>query len=140
LIDWDELLDLRLHRVPISGIMKIQQMIERLLAGQEQMMARTEDNQERMDTILKKMKEEFKSGQAEMRSIFGAWLMDLKDGRKETTACQEATETEPNPGIMQSIEVHQVIPKGEAAGMPIGGLRKRRRVCNLAAERCQKMT
>jgi hypothetical protein len=27
------------------------------------------------------------------------------------TACNEAAETEPNPGTMQSIEEHQEIPK-----------------------------
>jgi hypothetical protein len=31
--------------------------------------------------------------------------------RKETTACQEATETEPDPGMMQSIEEHQEYPR-----------------------------
>jgi hypothetical protein len=87
---------------------------------------------------LARMREGIKSGQAEMKPILDAWLMDVKDGRKETTACQEATETEPNPGMLQSIEGHQEIPKGEAAGMPVVGPRKRRRVRNLAAERRQK--
>jgi hypothetical protein len=64
--------------------------------------------------------------------------MDLKDGRKETTACQEATETEPDPQMMQSIEEHQEISKEEITVMSVGELRKRRRVCNLAAERRQK--
>jgi hypothetical protein len=40
--------------------------------------------------------------------------------------------------MMQSTEEHQEIPKEEAAAMPVGELRKRRRVCNLAAERHQK--
>jgi hypothetical protein len=39
--------------------------------------------------------------------------------------------------MMQSIEEHQEIPKGEAAVMPAGGPRKRCRVENLAAECCQ---
>jgi hypothetical protein len=38
--------------------------------------------------------------------------MDLKDGRKDTTACNGAIETKLNPGLMQSIEEHQDIPKG----------------------------
>jgi hypothetical protein len=46
-----------------------------------------------------------------MRSTFDEWLMDLKDGRKETTACNKATETKLDPGLMQSIEEHQNIPK-----------------------------
>jgi hypothetical protein len=40
--------------------------------------------------------------------------------------------------MMQSVEEHQEIPKGEAAVMPVGGLRKRRRVRKLASERRQK--
>jgi hypothetical protein len=40
--------------------------------------------------------------------------------------------------MMQSIQEHQQIPKGEAAGMPVGGTRKRRRVWNLTVERRQK--
>jgi hypothetical protein len=42
--------------------------------------------------------------------------------------------------MMQSIEEHQEIPKEDAAVMPVGGPRKGRRSCNLAAERCQKMS
>jgi hypothetical protein len=53
------------------------------------------------------------------------------------TACNGATETDPNPGMMQSIEEHQ-IPKEDAAVMSVGDPRKRRRVWNLAAERIQK--
>jgi hypothetical protein len=34
---------------------------------------------------------------------------------EETTACNEATETKPDPGMMQSIEEHQEVPKGEVA-------------------------
>jgi hypothetical protein len=45
--------------------------------------------------MLARMRD-IKSGQAEMKSILDAWLTDLKVGRKEATACQEATETEPN--------------------------------------------
>jgi hypothetical protein len=37
-------------------------------------------------------------------------LMDMKDGRKETITCQEATEIEPDLWIMQSTEKHQEIP------------------------------
>jgi hypothetical protein len=41
--------------------------------------------------------------------------------------------------MMQSIEEHQDIPKGETAVMPVGEPRKRYSVCNLAAECRQKM-
>jgi hypothetical protein len=40
--------------------------------------------------------------------------------------------------MMQSIEKHQEIPKEDSTVMPVEGLRKRRRVWNLAAEHCQK--
>jgi hypothetical protein len=63
-------------------------------------------------------------------------MVDGPEGlAKKTNACNEATETELNPGLMHSIEEHQNITKGEAAVMPVGEPRKRRRVCNLAAER-----
>jgi hypothetical protein len=41
--------------------------------------------------------------------------------------------------MVQSIEEHQEISKEDAAVMLVGEPRKRRRVCNLAAECCQKM-
>jgi hypothetical protein len=58
-------------------------------------------------------------------------------------ACLGKTEadtekTEPDPGMMQSTEKHQEIPKGEAAVMPVRAPRKRRKVRNLAAVRRQK--
>jgi hypothetical protein len=58
-------------------------------------------------------------------------------------ACLGKTEadtekTKSDPGMMQSTEEHQEIPKGEAAVMPVRELRKRRRVRSLAAERRQK--
>jgi hypothetical protein len=84
--------------------------------------------------MLARMQENIKSDQAEIRSTLDEYLMDLEDGRKETTACNEATETEPDPGMMQSTEEHQEIPKEEVAVMPVGEPRKRYRVCNLAAE------
>jgi hypothetical protein len=40
--------------------------------------------------------------------------------------------------MMQSIKEHQEIPKEEAAVMPVIEPGKRRKVCNLAAERRQK--
>jgi hypothetical protein len=50
----------------------------------------------------------------------------------------DAEKIEPGPGMMQSIEEHQEIPKGEATVMTIGGLRKQHRVWNQAAEHRQK--
>jgi hypothetical protein len=56
----------------------------------------------------------------EMKAVIQPIRSELDD----TTAGQEATETEPNPGMMQSIEEHQEIPKGEAMVMPVGEPRK----------------
>jgi hypothetical protein len=85
--------------------------------------------------MMEEMNAKMDGNQAEMRSTLDEWLMDLKDGREETTTCQEVTETEPDSRMMQSIEEHQEIPKEESAVMPVGEPRKRRRVCSLAAER-----
>jgi hypothetical protein len=76
----------------------------------------------------KEMIAKMDGNQAEMRSIFHACLTDLKDGRNETTACSEATETKPDSRLMQSTEEHQEIAKGEAVVMPVREPRKRRRV------------
>jgi hypothetical protein len=40
--------------------------------------------------------------------------------------------------MLQSVGEHQEVPKGEAAVMPVGRLRKRRRDQNLVTGRCQK--
>jgi hypothetical protein len=59
-------------------------------------------------------------------------IHSLRTCRSETAPSQEATETKPDLGTMQSVEEHQEIPKKEEAVMPVGGLRKRRRDRNLA--------
>jgi hypothetical protein len=115
-----------------------------------EMNAKMDGKQEEM---LARMREDIKSGQAEMRSPMCAFRSELKETIQramrvtiqsvrselvETTACEEAAETDPGPGFMQSIEEPQKISKGDAAVMPVGETRKRRRVCNLAAERRQK--
>jgi hypothetical protein len=65
-------------------------------------------------------------------------VQSQKTFRSESAPSQEAMETKPDPGMMQSVEVHQEIPKEDATVMPVGGLRKRRRDRNLAAGRRQK--
>jgi hypothetical protein len=86
------------------------------------------------------MREEIKSGQAEMRSTHRAFRSELD----EMTTCHEAmaAEREKNeldPGMMQSIEERQEIPNEDALVMPVGEPRKRHRVWNLATKRHQKM-
>jgi hypothetical protein len=51
---------------------------------------------------------------------------------------RDTEKIQPNPGMMQSVKEHQEIPKGEGAVMLLGGLRKRRRVRNLATKCRQK--
>jgi hypothetical protein len=107
----------------------------------------------RVDVNIKEMNAKMDSNEAEMRSVICTFRSELKETIQhdikaaiqpirleldETTAYNEATEAEPDPRMMQSTEEHQEIPKGQAAVMSVGGLSKRRRVCNLAAECCQK--
>jgi hypothetical protein len=82
-----------------------------------------------------------------MRSIVGAFQENMdacvasrRYGRKETMSCQEATErdtenTEPDPGMMQSVVEHQVAPKEDAILKPVKGRKKRRRDRKPAAGR-----
>jgi hypothetical protein len=69
--------------------------------------------------------------QHEMRAA----IQSIQSELDEVTTCNEAQETEPNPGMMQSIEEHQEILKEDAAVMLVGGPRKWRSVCNLAARK-----
>jgi hypothetical protein len=48
-----------------------------------------------------------------------AWLAELKHGRKETAACQEAAEANPEkmeatPYEMKCVTMHEDVPKEEA--------------------------
>jgi hypothetical protein len=65
-------------------------------------------------------------------------VQSQKTCRSETAASQEYTETKPDPGKMQCVEEHQVIPKDEGAMMPVGELRTRHRDWILALGRIQK--
>jgi hypothetical protein len=109
---------------------------ETIKANQEEMLAQISS---RIDTNLNETREEIKSSQAEMRFTLCAFRSELKETIQhemrasiefvraeldETTACREATETEPYPGMMQSIEEHQETPKAKAAVMPVGGSKK----------------
>jgi hypothetical protein len=70
-------------------------MLEHLLARQakadadrEQMLAKMDTNQAERKT----MQEDIKYGQQEIRSLVDAWMTDMNDDRKETTACQDEME------------------------------------------------
>jgi hypothetical protein len=121
---------------------------EEMRAGQEQIVSlpsRIEANQAKKDVNINEIGEEIKSGQAEMKSIGNAWIADMKDGRKETMACQGKTEARLECEESTSVDMereaeYREVPKEEVAVMPVGGLRKRRRNRNLAAERRLKPT
>jgi hypothetical protein len=101
-----------------KGNMESQQIVELLLS----MQAKMENNR--------------KAYHEEMMAMVDAYHERMMACLGKTEADTE--KTEPNPGMMQSTEEHQEIPKGEAAVMPVGEPRKRRRVRSLATERRQK--
>jgi hypothetical protein len=113
--------------------MESQQIVELLLSVQT-----------KMDTNTRALRETMKSNQDDLIRTVKEEMRAMVDAcHKEMMACLGKTEadtekTEPDPGMMQSTEEHQEIPKGEAAVMQVGELRKRRRVWNLATERRQK--
>jgi hypothetical protein len=106
--------------------MEMQQMIERLLAGQEEIKTKADAvreerkaDREQMDAKLKDLKEDIKSSQAEMRYIVDTWITDIKDARKKTTACQKVTgvnseKMEPNPEEKEAIVEWQEILRRHA--------------------------
>jgi hypothetical protein len=120
--------------------MESQQIMELLLsiqaedkAWRERMETNRQADRERTETnhddLIKTVKEE-------MRAMVYAC-------HKEMMACLGKTEADtekpdPDSGMMQSTEEHQEFAKKDAAVMPVGEPRKRRRVRNLAAERRQK--
>jgi hypothetical protein len=63
--------------------------------------------------MMKANREDLKSSQAEKRSIVNAWMTDINDARKKTTACQY--EMEPNPGEKETAVERQEIPNEEVA-------------------------
>jgi hypothetical protein len=82
-----------------------------------------------------KMDANIKAYHEEMMTMVDAYHERMMACLRKTEA---DTKTEPDPGMMQSTEEHEEIPKGEAAVMQVGEPRKRRRVWSLAAERRQK--
>jgi hypothetical protein len=95
----------------------MEQMMECLVASIETMDSKIDASQERMMAKLD-------ACQAKM----DAWLEEMKDSRKETTNCQEAMEAcretmEVNSGDLQSLAVHQEVPKEEAAVEIIGAMK-----------------
>jgi hypothetical protein len=76
--------------------------------------------------------------------LFEKRMMPMLDAyHKSIMAWLQQTEAntekiEQDPGRMQSVEEHQDVPREETAIAPVTGLKKRRRVSSLTAERRQK--
>jgi uncharacterized protein (DUF885 family) len=100
-----------------------------------------------MDANTKSMREDIKSGQAEMRSIVRAFQENMdscvaskRDDQKETVSFKETTEAQlecekQTSVTMESEEENQVVPKKEAIVKPVKGRKKRRRGRKLTAGR-----
>jgi hypothetical protein len=120
--------------------MEMAEMMELLLArldentktGQE-ILARMEAMHEDMKAEIEQRKAE-KEADQEQRKRMTEERMVKFGGHLEGTK-SDPEQTEPNPGMMQSVGEHQEVPREEAAVMPVGEPKKRRRNRNLAAER-----
>jgi hypothetical protein len=108
--------------------MEMQQVLERLLAGQA-----------RMQEDIKSAHEEIKSTINAFQKKMDACIENIKDARKERTSFHGQTEvnsqkTVPDPEMMQSTEKHQETPTENGTMMQVKGLRKQHRVQYLATD------
>jgi hypothetical protein len=95
--------------------------------------------QERIEANTKSMREDIKTGQAEIRFIVGAFqekmdacVASRRDDQKETMSFQETMEAhleceEQTSVTMESEEKHQEAPKEDAVVKPVKGQKKRHR-------------
>jgi DNA anti-recombination protein RmuC len=87
-----KLLDLKVHRVPTSRIMEMKQMIERLLAWQEEMKAKTDaDRTEMLAKISARMDENTKETNANTKAIQERMEADKQSDREEQKEMMKAT-------------------------------------------------
>jgi hypothetical protein len=99
-------------------------------------LAKIKAMQEKTDANIKEM---FASQERAVTKM-DAWLAEMMDCRKETTACQEETAVSPekieaNPEEMKPEAEHEKVPKKKAAAKPVRALKKRRNGRHLAAGR-----
>jgi hypothetical protein len=119
--------------------METQQMMELLLS-------RMDANQETMktnqDVLLKTVKGIMAKISAKMDAQHKKMMAMLVAHHERTVASlgkMDAKDFKAIPEEMETVTEHEEIPEEDATVMPVGEPRKRRRVCNLAAERSQKM-
>jgi uncharacterized protein YhfF len=75
----------------------------------------------------------------EHQKMMDAWIADVKDGQKGRTACQEATETNPeemrpNPGEKEVIAEWQENPNEEVALHSLRACQNKRMACQEGLE------
>jgi hypothetical protein len=107
-------------------------------ADREEMLAEMKVERKADRELLLAIRQEMNANTKAIKEKTDALVANIKNVRKETTACHsemEATKTDPDPGMMQSAEEHQDIPKKDAAVIPVKGRKKRRRARKPAAGR-----
>jgi hypothetical protein len=99
----------------------MEHMLERMLAKMDSLQEELKANNQ----MLAKMNasEEWKIAK------MAAWLEEMKAWRKEKTVCQEATEAclknkEPTSVEMESVEMHEEVPKEKAAVKTLRALKE----------------
>jgi uncharacterized coiled-coil protein SlyX len=111
--------------------MKMQQMLELLLALQEQMIAEMNANHEEMMAKMDAKTEAMRDKRMEA---------NMNDDQKETMVCQDAMEANlekmvPNSGEKESVAEHQEVHKEDAIVKPVKGRKERNRGQKLTAGR-----
>jgi hypothetical protein len=125
--------------------MESQQMMELVLAIQEEinthtkiMLEEMKANQAKADAHHSKMEANMRSMLAELKCA----IKDLKINGEETMACQEKTEVrleeEPTSVEMKPEVAHEEVHREDAAVTSVRGLRKQRRGQKQAAGRCEE--
>jgi hypothetical protein len=149
-MEMQQMMELLLARMD-ANTRALQAMQENADAMRQEMNANAKSGEEKMEAAIHSI-------QHEMKGFLSFVDQKTQNLRKELTETVEKTAVEqhdipkeeetalnrnkiPNEvvkGTMQSAEEHQEIPIEDAAVIPVGGLRKRRRDRNLAAGRRQK--
>jgi hypothetical protein len=100
--------------------MEKEQTMQQILEMQEKADTDRIGDREYMKQMMVKMESwggkiwaEMEAIRAETKAIHEKMMAKLDAHYERAMAHQEVTEAEPNPGLMQSIEEHQEIPKGE---------------------------
>jgi hypothetical protein len=118
--------------------MEMQQM-ERLLAGQARFDEKMDSNQAEMNAKIDANIMKMAAIRSELEETIKHQIQHFLSYVDESTQIlPDAKKTVPDPRMMPSVEAHQDNPTEDVAVMPVRGLRKRRRVQNLAADSARR--